>query len=161
MSTALKSLTPPVLIGVSIGCSLLLFSSDELIQATGLDFFANYYRTEIGFALLAAFSLLAGYGLWSLWEFTVRETKDFWWLRGARKGLHSLTLEEKELLREFVHGDKATIHLPIQDAAIASLTARKIVVRTSNLGNPGSLNFAHGLQPWARTHLIAHPELLE
>jgi hypothetical protein len=120
---------------------------DQLLPYVGLLFFASV-------AILLA----------SIVEFFVRwaktEATDLLNHRRWSKVLLDLTSEEKDLLRQFTVEGKTAVSAPISDPVVSTLTVKKVLVRTSNLGHPGSMSFPFTLQPWARKVLTRNAKLL-
>ena len=77
------------------------------------------------------------------------------------KTLLNLTRGEKAILRRFVIDGETAITASINDPVVSTLAVKKILVRTANVGFPGSMNFPFTLQPWARKCLIRRRDLID
>ena len=138
---------------VAIMTGLLIFLPDRTIRTAGLGEVKDQILPYLGILFFASVAIL----LAGLIEFVVTLAKtevsdliNHWrW----SKVLSDLTGDEKKVLREFIDDGKTAISAPLSDPVISTLAVKKILVRTSNMGHPGSMSFPFTLQPWARKAL--------
>ena len=81
-------------------------------------------------------------------------------LKQCQEMLQQLTPEEKGYLVPFIFEQKNSVYVGMDDGVMAGLVAKGITYRASNMGSMLE-GFAHNLQPWARSYLGQHAELLE
>ena len=164
--TSLRSATPVLLGGIVVSCGVVLFGPDGFLAALGILDLATTYRTFVGSAFLLSGSLLSAEGVAALWK--ARQAR----LEGRanakrhkeievaqHEALHQLTVHERSYLAPFVLNGQNTVYFPLQDGVVGGLEAKKVLYRASAIGDMLT-GFAFNLQPWAREHLEAHPELL-
>lgn len=155
----LGKITPPSLLGLGVASGLIAFMPDSMAATLGIDQLRTEYRGWIGAAFIVSWSYLIAHVVW--WG---KGHGAKWWqarrINAVRiKHLTELTPQEKGYLEPFIKSQANTIYLPIQDGVIGGLGAKEIVYRSSSLFEPHRVPY--NLQPWARTHLTAHPELLD
>jgi Super-infection exclusion protein B len=109
------------------------------------------------FSFIAVVSLLVSL---AEWIFKSRNKSEYW--RDRRQSLHSLTEDEKAILRKMMGGHTRTVSIAFSDGVGGSLEARHIIVRTSNVFNTDldEWELPYTTQPWAEDYLKKHPELL-
>jgi hypothetical protein len=161
--SALKGVTPVILVGIALATGVGLFAGDHLMTALGLVELRAHYRAHLGIAFIAASSLLvAQTGAW-FWQLTVSKIQR---TRRGRRELaalqHSLSFlspDEQAYLVPFIHGQANTLYFRIEDGIAGGLVAKHILYRSSNIGHMRT-GFAHNIQPWAKEYLDQHPDLL-
>ena len=157
----LELLKQPVRYIVGIACvtAAILFSPDSLVDKLGLLKIRQQWKPYFGAALAGCAAIIIA----NLIGYAVTRYRQDASLRAARKRLHHLTADEKEILRQYVHGQTRTAYLSVQDGTVTGLTHEDIIYRSAQLSVPrvGVAAFAHNIQPWAWEYLNEHPELLD
>lgn len=132
-----------------------LFFPHQVAASLGIEGLRNQFRPWLGVAALvsaAGLMIFFGSGLEARWNLR-KETKK------AYAQLRNLTGEEKVLLAPYLAEQTNTQYFDIRDGIATGLQSRGILYRPTNLGNL-LRGFAFNLQPWARSELEKHPELL-
>ena len=140
--------------------AVLIFASDNVLETLGLREFRADYRLGLGLGLLFASAALLTRLFNSALEpvrIALRERRI---LGMRRRRLHSLTPEEREVLRAYIQGDTRTQYLAIEDGVVSGLESAAILYRASNVGG-GLRGWAYNIQPWAWDYLREHPGLLK
>lgn len=148
-------LSPRYLFPIAIVASALMFLPAQVLLRFGLHTFAQKYQMWIGFACLAAYSLLLAHAIYWLKDRVVRRQSESRLL----KALRNLSREEKLVLAEYILLQTKSQQLDIRSGVTKSLEHSNIIYLASTIG--WLSDFAHNLQPWAWRELNAHPELLE
>ena len=166
MSEILKSLSEWRKVGKSLSLiialmtGMVLFLPDEIVRQTGLGVVKDQVSPYIGLAFFASVAIFFA----SVVESFVSLLRSGFttWFNERRwvATLRFLTGEEKEFLKKYIEEDKAAVFADIQSGVASTLACKKILVRTSNVGSPGSMSFPFALQPWARKALSKNRELL-
>ena len=146
---------------VSILTGLLIFLPDQPIRQAGLGAVKDQLLPYIGIIFFVAVAVFLAGSLELIAGLLKPEIADIVNHRRWSKVLHDLTSAEKALLGEFVNEGKTSVSAPLSDPVVSTLAAKRILVRTSNVGSPGSMNFPYTLQPWARKALRHKPKLLD
>jgi hypothetical protein len=154
-------LAPRYLVALAIPCAVLLFSSGEFLGRLGLAQFAQDNRQWLGLGFLVCASIL---GVW-----LAAGAMSF--LGGIRKKqrarkrmlqtLHSLTEEEKKILRFYVVEQTRSNVLRLDDGSVQRLVAAGIIYRSAPLGNLFD-GFAHNIAnaAWEYLHKDENMRLL-
>ena len=164
---AVKQATPTLLLGVAVACALLLFLPPSATGALGLSALIAQYRAYIGGTSVVSLALLLSHGIASIARFV----KTFYAKRKAKasqqaaerrrlENLNKLTPDEKGYLLPYISDQLNTQHFGIDDGVAGGLQAKSIIYRAANVGDMVN-GFAFNIQPWAREHLDANPQLLE
>ena len=146
---------PAPILAICIASSVLLL----VPEALGIVEFVNTYRNFIVIVCLVAWSLLLSYLL--CW---LREQYVSWSAKSTDKKikqthLEELTQIEKSYLAPFITSDVNTQNFVIDDGVAGGLVAKGILYRSSDVIEPNRV--PHNINPWAKRHLKAYPELLE
>ncbi|UYN97671.1 MAG: superinfection exclusion B family protein [Enhydrobacter sp.] len=151
--------TPRVAVALAVASGFVLFGG-EWIETAGLKSLRERYAEEFGItfvvsvAFLCAYALFAiGAGAQGLWRRHRRE-------RQRRESLHALTADEKAYLVRYIEEGATTQLFAPEDGIAGGLQAKQIIYRSSNIFDMTD-GVPYNLQPWARTCLSLHPELLE
>ncbi len=148
------------LFAIVIGCSILLFAPNTFIQKLGLSGIRNSYQLVISALFLIAISILGARGCVAIIQWI---KKRITWRKNLKKRqqrLHSLTPEEKKILRDYIYGNTRTQTLLIQDGVAQGLASETIIYRIASVGDMLD-GFAFNIQPWAWEYLNKNKELLE
>ncbi len=144
------------LLTITFALGLCLFLPTEFARTLGVEAFRREYRIFLGPGLILTLSFLGARFFNLLWE----RKKEKQNLKELQESLNHLTPEEKGYLAVFIHEQKNTINVGLDDGIMQGLKIKKIVYRASNQGNVME-GFPFNLQPWAREYLDKHPQLLE
>lgn len=148
------------LLAIVMGCSILLFASDNFLKKLGLFNIRNSYKIFIAIFLLISISILAARWCnavlkWIQQRITWRRN-----LKRSQKRLHNLTAKEKEILRGYILNNTRTQDLLVQDGVVQGLVSENIIYRSANSGTMMG-GFAFNIQPWAWSYLQANTKLLD
>jgi hypothetical protein len=145
--------------GVFVANVFFLFAPDRYLVVLGV---LKYRQTERPYFGLLFFVLLAT-TIAAIFDAGVRTAQYYSDSRAARKRLHSLSPDEKRILRKYVAQGGGTFYLNIQDGTVNSLAAEGLIYRSSIINNPmhGLTAFAHNMQPWVLEYLRKSPELVD
>ena len=161
-ATALEALKllPRYLAPVAVVCGVLVFASPEALNTLGLREFTENNRHWIGLAFLAssATALVDGTKEVAVW---VRNRMTVAKLKQKRlERLHSLTEEEKQILRYYLAKQTRTNTLRFQDGIVQGLVAAGIIHQSASLGDLHSW-FSYNISEFAWEYLNKHPTTLE
>ena len=148
------------LFGVLVACALLLFLPRFATQKLGVDQLVATYQPWIGMVFILSLALCLVNALFAAGKFLKPWIKQGYWVRAGKSRLKDLTPQEKEILTRYISQDTRSQSLPIQNGVVAALESDGILVRTRNIGSPGTWSFAYAIQPWAWDYLRKRPELL-
>lgn len=128
-------LAPRYLITLGIAAAFLLFSSEEFLKRLSVYDFTQHNRSWLNLTLIITSTLF----------FIDRAIAIFNWIKyrivraeGKKrrlKRLHSLTEDEKQILRFYIAKQTKTNHLRFNDGVVNGLEAHEIIFRTSSVGN--------------------------
>ncbi len=153
-------LTPRYLIAIGLVAGMLLFASDGFRGTLGLTKFAQDYRPVLGILFLSSIVLL----LVAVGGVVVSRIKRLWWERKLfkriTKRLHSLTEDEKQILRFYIHRNTRANDLRIQDGIVNGLVSSGIIYQSASAGDI-VMGFAHNMSEIAWNYLHVYPHLLE
>lgn len=169
-TTFARNASPPVFLGVAVASGIVIFSGENVAASLGVDQFRTAYRGELGIAFLVSVSVFVATSIWSVSAFVNKriiqraETKqkaENAKLREEerKRSLHELTPDEKAYLIPYVVDEQNTQYFLIEDGVAGGLQAKGIIYRSSNVGSMLE-GWAFNIQPWARTYLKEHPDLL-
>jgi Super-infection exclusion protein B len=164
--SAVKQSTPPILIGIALTATTLLFMPVSAIETLGLSDLVKANRSYIGIALIASIAFLVAHvlvGIGSLVKAQISKRK-------VKRALIKTTLLRQQLLQKLTPDEKAhllpyiedeinTRHFAIDDGVAGGLQAKGVIYRATNIADMRT-GFPFNIQPWAREHLVANPELL-
>lgn len=164
---SLRQTSPVIFLGLSIATGAILFIGEDAAHTLGISDLRNQYRGELGLLFIGSISLVVAQALWGAGRIGSSIAKD---LRDKRKAQQNLQAKQKELEKltpdekaylvpYIIEPQKNTQYFEIDDGIAGGLAAKHIIYQASSVGGLIS-GFAFNLQPWAREHLQAHPELL-
>lgn len=154
-----RKMAPLSLLGVGIGSSVLLFAPEGLSETLGTAELVKQHRSIIGLIFIGSWALLLAH-LISWGSKRVVAARQSHRERVIRESqLRDLTPEERHLLVPYVLKSQTTQRFACDDGIAGGLEARGILFRSSKWFKPDRIPY--NLQPWARKHLQAHPELLK
>ena len=153
-------LTPRYLVVFGVTSALLLFSGENFLKRIGVYQFAQDYRAWLGIIFLLSSALL-------IVAIPIKITKwvKQWWknrkfFQRMTQRLHSLTEDEKQILRFYIGKQTKSNVLDISDGIVQGLVASGIIYRAASIGNLVE-GFAYNISEIAWDYLHIHPELLE
>lgn len=156
---ALK-LTPRYLVAVSIFCGALLFINEQTSKFLGVYQFTQDNRQWLCIALIASLSLVAidwSIKISAVVRNFVRHVK---FKKSLIQCLHSLTEEEKQILRYYWSKQSKTNTLRTDDGIVNALAAKGIIYRSASHGNLLE-GFSHNINELAWNYLNENPGVLE
>ena len=143
----------------SVVLSLLVFTPDNVLGALGLRGFRTEYRMWVGLSAVGfwilSFSGLVVIGGQSISQWGKRAIGR----RGRKRRLHSLTQEERGVLRGYIAEDKRTQYFDISDGVVQGLFLEGILFKPSNISS--YITMAYNIQPWVWDYLNKHPDLVK
>ncbi|MGJ0484100.1 MAG: superinfection exclusion B family protein [Methylomicrobium sp.] len=156
---ALK-LAPRYLIAISIFSGILIFASDKTAKLLGIYQFTQDYHQWIGITFIATISLIAidwGIKISAVVRNMVRSVK---FKKRIIQCLHTLTEEEKQILRYYLAKQSKTNTLRTDDGIVNTLVAKGIIYRSANHGNLLE-GFSHNINELAWDYLNINHGLLD
>ena len=156
---ALK-LAPRYLIAIGIGAGFLLFGSEGFLVKLGLKQFTEDNRAWLGLAFVSTISLFSIYVVSEVIAFFGRKIKKRKLLKGVRNRLHSLTEDEKQILRYYFAKGTRSNPLRVDDGVVQGLAANGIIYRSANMGNVLE-GFAHNISDYVWDYIHQNPTLLD
>ncbi|NOR68205.1 MAG: hypothetical protein GQ532_00645 [Methylomarinum sp.] len=157
--TQVFKLAPRYLVAVIVFCSVLLFIKDDAAKILGVFNFAQNYRQWLGVSLIATSSLVAID--WSIKISRVVRNRMFRVKKekSILQSLHSLTEEEKQILRYYFAKQSKSNVLRIDDGIINGLVAKDVIFRAASQGNLVE-GFAHNINELVWDYLDVNLGLL-
>jgi hypothetical protein len=156
---ALK-LAPRYLVAIGIFCGVLLFIDEPLSKSLGVFKITQDYRPWIGFAFIASISLVIIEGGIK----TYRGIKNFVHKTRFKKSLiqslHSLTEDEKQILRYYYAKKSKTNTLRIDDGIVNTLGSKGIIYRSASNGTLLE-GFSHNINELVWDYMHENPEILD
>ena len=145
----------PFLFAIDLALVFPLLAPQEWLEGLGLAQLLPPIRGYLGagFVVISCF-LVARFVQWLVSAFSKKMA-----IRSYQKLLHSLSPEEKAILKKFVDGDTKTVALDIRSGVACGLVAQRIISMASSIGRFGTY-FDHNIQPWALAYLKGHPKLV-
>jgi len=77
------------------------------------------------------------------------------------KRLHSLSSEEKAILKDYLDNDTKTRPFSFFSGTHKGLVASGVLYTSSDISMPGRDTFDYNINPWAWDYLRKHPELID
>src|SRR6266508_3227722 len=125
---ALK-LSPKYLVPISVATGFLLFATTDVLNKL-----TTKYTAWIGGIFLGSTTLLLSHAVIAALSWVKNKIGSSFAIRNSRKRLHSLTLEEKEILRGFILGQTKTQYLDLENGVVRGLEMGIVIYRSSNIG---------------------------
>jgi len=152
-------LAPRYLAAIGIFAGLLLFTPSGIANTLGIQNLAQNYRQWIGLAFLASITLLAVNWSVQIGGIVRNRSRLQKSKQQITKKLHSLTEDEKQILRFYFATQSKSNTLRIDDGVVNGLVGNGIIFRAASVGNMFE-GFAHNISDFAWEYLHEHPELL-
>ena len=150
------------IVGIAVASSVLLFSPHQFLASLGLDTAVHTVRPMLGIVFVVSVSIVVVAGLAGVARFFKPWIVQWYLIFHGRRRLHQLTPDEKTILGYYLRNQTRSQSLPLQSGVVHALERERIIIRASNLGQPGTLTvFDFCIQPWAWEYLNAHPEIVE
>ncbi|MFL9594150.1 superinfection exclusion B family protein [Aeromonas schubertii] len=140
--------------------SILLFSGDELLSKLGLVESKNSLQIWIGLVWLMSISILLAEIAFPAFKWVSQKIKWHFNLKRYQQRLHDLTIEEKELLSEYIDRNTRTTSIKYSNGVAKELEAAMVIRRASNMAHYHDV-FPYNIQPWAWEYLTKKPWLLK
>lgn len=152
-------LAPRYLITLGIAAAFLLFGNENLLKKLDVYNFAQDYRTHLSLILIITIPLFA----------IDRSIPIIHWIRNRvlnakiskriKKALHSLTEDEKKILRFYIFNQTKTNVLRIDDGIVKGLESKFIIFIAAPFGNTIE-GFAYNISDIAWDYLNKNQGLL-
>jgi hypothetical protein len=140
--------------------SIMLFSGDDLLSKLALAEAKKSLQIWIGLVWLISVSILLAEIVFPTFKWVSRRIKWHFNLKEYQKRLHDLTIEEKELLSEYIDNNTRTASIEYSNGVAKELESAMVIRRASNLSHHYNV-FPYNIQPWAWEYLTKNPELLK
>ena len=144
------------LVGIT---ATLLFVPEEFLKLIGVFQLAQDYRKIIGIFFLASIVLLFSSILFIL----IDKIQEWRMLKSIqtkiKQRLHTLTEDEKQILRYYIGYKTRTNVLRYEDGIVQGLVSKHIIYRASSMGNVID-GFAFNITEFAWDYLHIYPHLL-
>jgi hypothetical protein len=153
-------LAPRYMAALAVVAAFLLFSTDDLLKRLGVFDFTQQNRPAIGMTLLVSAALLgvslssgatASFRRW-------RANRRFFFRVVNR--LHTLTEDEKQILRYYLAKNTRANTLRVDDGVVQGLVADGLIHRSAAIGNMVE-GFAHNINDLVWDYIHLHPVVLE
>lgn len=140
--------------------SIILFSGDELLSILALVEAKKNLQIWIGLVWLISVSVLLAEIIFPAYNWVSRKIKLYFNLKKYQRRLHDLTVEEKELLSEYIDRNTRTTSIKYSNGVAKELESAMIIRRASNMAHYHDV-FPYNIQPWAWEYLTKNPDLLK
>jgi len=155
-----REISSKIAVPIFVFSALTLFASDYHAKVLGIEGFRGEYKLWIGVAFVISLSALVTNAIWSVVIFLKPWAKDWIFVQTHKKSLHSLTADEKDILRRFIIDGESTVYEDVNSGPINLLVNKNIAHRASTL-SLRMARFAYILHPWARDYLEKNRRLLD
>lgn len=149
-----------ILVSLVLVIGLILFLPNDIATQLSINEFRGRYRIYLGPSFLILLFMVAARIIASIGRWIKNKIRKHRNEKMRLDMLLGLTIDEKELLSQFIVEGKNTVTCPIDDGVAGGLLAKRIIYRASNAGNL-LYGFPYNLRPWARDHLEMFPALLD
>lgn len=152
------------LIGLLIFTGMFILLPSATLSELGVLKFHEDNQTYLGFGFVFSIALLIAKGIYGIWDVCLKHLlKDLAQVYFYKKEAHTLTEEEKEILRKFIVNRTGSVNLSIHNGVVLGLEQKHFIYRAGLIGIGGAngLSFPFNIQPWAWKHLNKKPELLK
>jgi MFS family permease len=144
--------------------SIFLFLPQRYLIRFGLQEFSQKYHVWLAIAFLLTGAFLCTYSFSWLRNVVTDSIQEKRFLRRGKERLSDLSLDEKVLLRKFVHTGGSVLKLNIMNGTAQVLCHERLILPASlgrwHLGSLGT-GFPYKIQPWVLKYLREHPECLQ
>lgn len=152
-------LAPRYLAAIGTFSGLLLFLPKNLADTIGVSHLAQDYRQWLGLAFLASLALLAVHWSIEIGAIIRNATLVKEHQKMITQKLHTLTENEKQILRFYIATQSKTNRLRIDDGIVGGLVASGVIYRATSVGNMVD-GFDHNISEFAWEYLHKHQGLL-
>ncbi|WP_054114300.1 super-infection exclusion protein B [Marinagarivorans algicola] len=140
--------------------SIILFSGDKLIAVLSLTEAKKSLQIWIGLVWLISVSTLVAEVGFPLFKWITQKIKRHSNLKKYQQRLHALTIEEKELLSEYINRNTRTISINYSNGVVKELEFEMVIRMASNIAYYHDV-LPYNIQPWAWDYLTKNPGLLK
>jgi hypothetical protein len=140
--------------------SIMLFTGDELLSKLALVEAKKSLQIWIGLVWLMSVSILLAEIIFPTFKWILQKIKRHFNLKEYQQRLHDLTIEEKELLSEYIDKNTRTTSIEYSNGVAKELESAMVIRRASNLSHYHNM-FPYNIQPWAWDYLTKNPQLLK
>jgi hypothetical protein len=155
---ALK-LAPRYLVSLSVIAAFFLFGSGKWLKGLGVDEFAKHYRQWIALTFIITSTLFAADRCIAICGWIRYKVLVGKFTKRRLERLHSLTEDEKQILRFYISQQTKTNVLRYDDGVVQGLESAGVIRRSSTLGTLME-GFAYNITDFAWNYLNEHHELL-
>jgi len=141
-------------VGALVMLLLIIFIPESIVSNIGFSAYRKQGQSYLWVALIFTIFILLSRLIGAVAKRYVQNKA----LSIRKKRLHVLTVDEKEILRQYIEDQTRTVSFPVGEEIVASLVAEKILVRVSNVGV--YMKFPYSIQPWVWEYLNDHSYLL-
>tara|TARA_R110001592_G_C13083434_1_gene742804 strand:- start:105 stop:602 length:498 start_codon:yes stop_codon:yes gene_type:complete len=140
--------------------SIMLFSGDGLLTELGLLEAKKSLQIWLGLVWLISVSILLAEIVFPTYKWVFQKIKWHFNLREYQLRLHDLTVEEKELLSQYIDNNTRTTSIKYSNGVAKELESEMVIRRASHMSHHHDV-FPYNIQPWAWEYLTKNPELLK
>ncbi len=140
--------------------TLMLFSSEEVLDKLGLINARDSLQLWIGLVWLLSVSILGAEILYPIYKWISQRVTWYFNVKHYQKRLHVLTDGEKRLLAQYIDGNTRTISVKYSDGVAKELESSVVIRRASMVAHYHDV-FPYNIQPWAWEYLTKNPQLLK
>ncbi len=159
-ASSIQKLAPKGFVALFLFCAAIKLLPAWALSALGISALSDEHSLVIGLGLLISGALIVSHSIFNTWEH-FKPHFDGWVVMGKfRRHLSNLASDEKILLRRYLEQDQSTISFPINSGAATSLSAKKLIFRSSNIASHYT-NFPYTIQPGVREILENRPSILD
>jgi hypothetical protein len=154
-----EALTKPLPVATSLfllaASSLLLFTPPRFTKSLGMEFVFDHYRWVVGLAFLIAACWLIVSSVLYVGGLLAKA----WSRRKARKRLHKLTNDEKNVLTRYVQENVRSIDFSYWELGVTQGLADDGILYRPNPTTSTSNGISYNITEWALSYLRKHTAL--
>jgi len=160
--SALRPVAWPAALVIGLATGVLIFAPESVLTKLGLGEFTGNPSPSVGLFFPLSVSVIGAELAVACVSWFRKWKKSSNYRKTVRHHLKLLSGDEKELMRQFIKGDLATINCPLSDGTANLLQSKGILTRSSNVGMAGTKDvFPFSIQPIARKHLLKKPQIID
>jgi hypothetical protein len=156
----LLNLAPKYMAAISAVAAILLFTPAALLQSIGVRDFTQANRHWVGLVFLGSTTLFVIDRIMSATDSRKGKGRKNATLDRQTQRLDSLTEDEKQILRYYIHKQTRTNYLLFDDGVVQGLAAIGVIYRASSMGNI-LYGFAYNISDFAWDYLNENWRLLD
>jgi hypothetical protein len=157
--------TPRIALPAAVAGLALRFLPRSWLAPLGVDDVRDSWRLELGLTIILSLAVLIAQGAFVAWPSIMSAARAFQQkrrksaqLEKARRMLHSLRPDEREVLLPYILEKKTTRYFDIDDGVVRSLVDRGVLAPAAREADITAFPF--NMQAWAREYLDERQELL-